>query len=136
MTSRSILPPGWKRPRGYTNGIAARGEFLAVAGQIGWDGSETFVGDGFAEQFHQALANVVDIVKTAGGQAEHLISLTIYVCDKQEYIDQLPSVGASWREIIGKHYPTMALVEVSALLEDRAKVEIQALAVLPVQAPA
>lgn len=136
MTSRSILPTGWKRPRGYSNGIAAQGEFLAVAGQIGWDGTETFVGDGFAEQFRQALRNVADIVEAAGGSAEHLISLTVYVCDKQEYLGQLEAVGAAWREIMGKHYPTMALVEVSALVEDRARVEIQGLAVLPSQAPA
>ncbi|MCA9657329.1 MAG: RidA family protein [Myxococcales bacterium] len=131
MPHRIAQPEGWRRPRGYSNGMAARGEFLAIAGQIGWDGDENFVSDEFAAQFRQALSNVVAVVAAAGGRPEHLISLTLYVVDKQEYIAAIQEVGAAYRELIGKHFPAMALVEVSDLLEDRAKVEIQALAVLP-----
>lgn len=129
---RTIQPEGWKRPRGYANGMAAQGEMLAVAGQIGWDGQEQFASDdAFAPQFRQALSNVVAVVEAAGGKAEHIISLTIYVTDKREYIAALPEVGAAYKELVGKHFPTMALIGVNELLEDRAKVEIQALAVLP-----
>lgn len=131
--TRTINLEGWPRPKGYANGMAARGEFLAIAGQIGWDQSETVVSDDVAAQFHQALANVVAVVEAAGGSPEHIISMTIYVTDKHEYIAGRREIGASWRELLGKHYPSMALVEVSALLEDRAKVEIQALAVLPTE---
>lgn len=129
--STTILPPGWPRPRGYANGMVATGRLLAIAGQIGWDESETIVEGGFGPQFRQALQNVVAVVRAAGGGPEHLVSLTVYVTDKREYIAQLSEVGASWRDLCGKHYPAMALVEVAGLLEDRAKVEIQALAVLP-----
>jgi len=111
--------------------MASAGETLAIAGQIGWDTSEVIVSDDFAAQFRQALANVVAVIAAAGGRPEHLISLTIYVTDKREYIAALAEVGAAYRELIGKHFPTMALVGVSELLEDRAKVEIQGLAVLP-----
>ncbi|EDM80564.1 hypothetical protein PPSIR1_36764 [Plesiocystis pacifica SIR-1] len=129
---RTIQPEGWKRPRGYANGMAAQGEMLAVAGQIGWDGQEQFASDDeFAPQFRQALSNVVAVVEAAGGKAEHIISLTIYVTDKREYIAALSEVGAAYKELVGKHFPTMALIGVNELLEDRAKVEIQALAVLP-----
>jgi enamine deaminase RidA (YjgF/YER057c/UK114 family) len=131
MPHRIAHPEGWRRPRGYSNGMAGRGEFLAIAGQIGWDGDENFVSDAFAAQFRQALSNVVAVVEAAGGRPEHLISLTIYVVDKQEYIAAIQEVGAAYRELIGKHFPAMALVEVADLLEDRARVEIQALAVLP-----
>ncbi len=128
--ARTVLPEGWKRPRGYANGMAASGELLAVAGQIGWDGQERFASDEFGPQFHQALANVVAVVEAAGGTADNLISLTIYVTDKREYIAAIEAVGHSYRALIGKHFPTMALIGVHELLEDRAKVEIQALAVL------
>ncbi len=128
---RTIVPPGWPRPRGYSNGVAARGELLAVAGMIGWDEREQLVSDSFVAQFRQALANVCDVVRAAGGRPEHLVSLTIYVTDKREYIAALTEVGQAYRALLGRHYPAMALVEVKALLEDRAKVEIQGLAVLP-----
>ncbi|MCA9636532.1 MAG: RidA family protein [Myxococcales bacterium] len=131
MPHRIAQPEGWPRPRGYSNGMAASGEFLAIAGQIGWDEREQFVSDEFAPQFRQALANVVAVVAAAGGRPEHLISLTIYVTDKREYIAAIAEVGAAYRALIGKHFPAMALVEVAALLEDRAKVEIQGIAVLP-----
>ena len=129
--SRTINLEGWPRPRGYANGMAARGETLAIAGQIGWDDTETIVSDDVSAQFRQALANVVAVVTAAGGQPEHIISMTIFVVDKTEYVAGRQAIGAAWRELLGKHYPAMALVEVSALLEPRAKVEIQALAVLP-----
>lgn len=128
---RIVSPEGWKRPRGYANGMAARGELLAVAGQIGWNAQEQFESLDFVDQFKTALANVVAVVEAAGGAATDIISLTIYVTDKGEYIADHKRVGAAYREVLGKHFPAMALVEVAALLEDRAKVEIQALAVLP-----
>lgn len=128
---RTILPPGWKRPRGYANGMAGRGELLAIAGQIGWDADERLVSDDFAGQLRQALGNVVAVVEAAGGRAEHLISITIYVVDKREYVAAIKDVGAAWRDTVGRHYPAMALVEVAGLLEPGAKVEIQGLAVLP-----
>ena len=128
--TRTILPPGWKRPRGYANGMAKRGELLAVAGQIGWNEREEFESDEFLPQFLQALRNVAAVVDAAGGTPADIISLTLYVTDKQEYLADLPAVGAAYREVLGKHFPSMALVEVADLLEDRARVEIQALAVL------
>ena len=128
---RTILPEGWKRPRGYANGMVARGELLTVAGQIGWNAAEQFEAEDFAGQFRQALANVIAVVEAAGGRAEHLVSLTIYVTDTREYVAALAEVGAAYRELMGKHYPTMALIGIHQLLEPRAKVEIQALAVLP-----
>jgi enamine deaminase RidA (YjgF/YER057c/UK114 family) len=111
--------------------MAARGEVLAVAGMIGWDATQTIVADELLPQFRQALHNVLDVVTTAGGRPEHVVSLTIYVTDKHEYIAVAKEIGAMYRELMGKHFPAMALVQVAALLEPRAKVEIQALAVLP-----
>jgi enamine deaminase RidA (YjgF/YER057c/UK114 family) len=130
-TPRTIAPEGWPRPRGYANGMAARGELLAIAGQIAWDTSERIVSDEFTAQFEQALRNVVAVLEAAGGKPEHLVSLTVFVTDKHAYIRAAKDVGAAWRALLGKHYPAMALVEVSGLLEDRAQVEIQGLAVLP-----
>ena len=131
MPHRIAQPPGWPRPRGYSNGMAGHGETLAIAGQIGWNTDEVIVSDDFGGQFRQALANVVAVVRAAGGRPEDLISLTIYVTDKREYIAALAEVGAAYRELIGKHFPTMALIGVAELLEDGAKVEIQGLALLP-----
>ena len=132
MPAIGIEPEGWAKPRGYSNGMRARGEILAIAGQIAWDAQAKLVGgDDFAAQFEQALANVVTIVRAAGGTAEDLIALTIYVIDKAEYVARLPEVGAAYRRVVGKHYPTMALLQVSGLLEPGAKVEIQGLAVIP-----
>ena len=129
--STTILPDDWPRPRGYANGMTARGQLLAIAGMIGWDTSEVIVSDDFVPQFRQALANVVDVVEAAGATHEAIISLTIYVTDKHAYLGNIKDVGAVYRELMPKHYPTMALVQVSALVEDRAQVEIQGLAVLP-----
>lgn len=129
--SRSILPEGWQRPKGYSNGMAARGELLAIAGMIGWDERERLVSSEFGPQFRQALSNVVAVVAAAGGRPEHVISLTVYVTDKEEYLAELSAVGAAYRALMGRHYPAMALVQVADLLEPGAKVEIQGLAVLP-----
>ncbi|MEM7159838.1 MAG: RidA family protein [Myxococcota bacterium] len=131
---RIVQPEGWKRPRGYSNGMAASGEMLSVAGMIGWDADEKLVSTEFLPQFEQALRNVVAVVEAAGGQARHLISLTIYVTDKRQYIAAGAALGQIYRSVMGKHFPTMALVQVAALLEDAALVEIQGLAVLPPQA--
>jgi enamine deaminase RidA (YjgF/YER057c/UK114 family) len=128
---RIILPPGWPRPRGYSNGVLARGRVLAIAGEIAWDEREQIVSDEFVAQFRRALANVLAVVTAAGGRAEHLVQVTVYVTDKREYIASVREVGTVWRELVGATYPAMALVQVAALLDDRAKVEIAALAVLP-----
>jgi enamine deaminase RidA (YjgF/YER057c/UK114 family) len=132
---RSVQPEGWARPRGYSNGMAGHGELLAVAGQIAWDASGSIVATDFAAQFRQALANVVAVVEAAGGTATDLVSLTIFVVDKREYLAATGELGAIWRALLGRHYPAMALVQVSALVEDAAKVEIQALALLPPRSP-
>jgi enamine deaminase RidA (YjgF/YER057c/UK114 family) len=129
---RIVQPPGWPRPRGYSNGMAARGEILAIAGQIGWDEHETLVSPEFLPQWTQALRNVAAVLHAAGGQPQHLVSLTVYVTDKQQYLAAGSELGRTWREVMGKHFPTMALVQVADLLEPGALVEIQGLAVLPV----
>ncbi|MCA9650249.1 MAG: RidA family protein [Myxococcales bacterium] len=128
---RIVQPDGWKRPRGYSNGMAARGQLLAVAGMIGWDAQERLVSAEFLPQFEQALRNVVAVVEAAGGSAQDLVSLTIYVTDKRRYIAAGAELGRIYREVMGKHFPTMALLQVADLLEDGAQVEIQGLAVLP-----
>lgn len=128
---RAIQPEGWKRPKGYSNGIVAEGRVLFVGGQIGWDADEVFHSDVFSDQWDQALVNVLAVVRAAGGGPEHIARMTIYVTDKHEYLGQLAAIGASWRERMGRNYPAMALVQVAALVEDRAKVEIEATCVLP-----
>jgi enamine deaminase RidA (YjgF/YER057c/UK114 family) len=130
-TPRTVQPPGWLRPRGYANGMIAQGELLAIAGMIGWDESERLVSREFLPQLEQALRNVLTVVQTAGGGAQHLVSLTIYVTDKHQYLAAGAELGRTYRAVLGKHYPTMALVQVAALLEEGALVEIQGLAVLP-----
>jgi enamine deaminase RidA (YjgF/YER057c/UK114 family) len=128
-----VNPPGWPRPKGYSNGMIASGRFLAIAGMVGWDEREVMVAEDFIGQLRQALANVAAVLDAAGGGPEHLISLTIYVTDKGEYSADLRAVGAVYREILGKNFPTMALVQVADLLEVGAKVEVQGLAVLPAE---
>ena len=126
-----LQPPGWPRPRGYSNGIAARGTVVFVGGQVGWDGQCRFASDDFAAQARQALANVVAVLAEAGGKPEHIARMTWYVTDKREYVAAYKSIGEAYREIMGRHYPAMTAVEVRALVEDRAKVEIEATAVIP-----
>jgi enamine deaminase RidA (YjgF/YER057c/UK114 family) len=129
--SRRIEPEGWPRTSGYAHGIVAEGRYLAIAGQIGWNERNELVGEGFIEQAVQALRNVVTVLRAAGGEPAHLVRLTWYVTDKQEYRDNVAALGSEYREIVGAHYPAMALVQVADLLEDGAKVEIEATAVLP-----
>lgn len=127
-----IQPPGFPAPRGYSNGMTFdAGRVLFVAGQIAWGEKPEVVSDSLTEQFAQALRNVVAVVREAGGSAEHIGNLTIFVTDKKEYIAEAKAIGAAYREVMGKHFPAMALVQVADLLDDRAKVEIQAIAVLP-----
>jgi enamine deaminase RidA (YjgF/YER057c/UK114 family) len=132
MSAHELLHPRhWKAARGYANGIAAEGRMVFVAGQIGWTPEQTIVSDDFVEQARQALANIVAVVGEAGGGPEHITRLTWFVVDKREYLARLPEVGKAYRGVMGKHFPAMTMVEVSALVEDRAKVEIEASAVVP-----
>ena len=128
----TLQPENWPRPKGYANGMAAEGRMVFVAGQIGWNAeAEAFETDDFAEQTGQALRNIVAVLAEAGGGPEHIARLTWYVTDKAEYLASIPRLGPLYREAMGKNYPAMAVVQVVALVEDRAKVEIEATAVLP-----
>jgi enamine deaminase RidA (YjgF/YER057c/UK114 family) len=128
-----INPKSLGRPRGYANGVLAQagGRLLFVAGQIGWDENQRLVGDDFVAQFARALANVLTVVNEAGGSPEQIARLTVYVTDKREYSARSVEIGERWRALMGRHFPAMSLVEVKSLLEDGAKVEIEATAVLP-----
>ena len=126
-----LHPHHWKQPKGYANGIAAEGRLVFLAGQVGWNTDETFESDDFVAQVRQALSNVVALVAEAGGRPEHVTRLTWYVLDKREYLSRLRELGAAYRGVMGHHFPTMTLVQVGALVEDRAKVEIEATAVVP-----
>ena len=126
-----LQPPGWPRPRGYANGVAAQGRQVFIAGMIGWDAQGQFPSDDFAPQVRQALENVLAVLREAGGRPEHLVRMTWYVTDKREYLAAGREIGAIWRELVGVYHAAMSAVEVSALMEDRAKVEIEATAVIP-----
>ena len=126
-----LQPPGWARAKGFSNGIAASGKLVFIAGQIGWTGEGKWVARDFAGQFRQALQNVIEVLKQANGRPEHLVRLTWYVLDKREYLNALKAVGEAYRDLMGKHYPTMAVVQVSGLVEDEARLEIEATAVIP-----
>jgi enamine deaminase RidA (YjgF/YER057c/UK114 family) len=126
-----LNPAHWRQPRGYSNGVAARGRLIVTGGVIGWNADEVFESDDFAGQAAQALRSIVEILACAGAKPHHLVRLTWYVTDKQDYLAALKDLGAAYRQIIGKHFPAMALVQVVALVEDRAKVEIEATAVVP-----
>jgi len=126
-----LQPPGWARAKGFSNGISASGRLVFIAGQIGWTGDCKWQARDFAGQFRQALLNVIAVLKEAQGRPEHIVRLTWYVLDKQEYLDSLKGVGEAYRELMGKHYPTMAVVQVSGLVEDEARLEIEATAVVP-----
>jgi len=131
MTFKLINPESLGAPRGYSNGVLtdAGGRLLFVAGQIGWDERQAVVSDDFVAQFDRALANVVTVVSAAGGSPQQIARLVIYVTNKREYVDRRDEVGQSYRAHLGKHFPAMALVEVKSLVDDRAKVEIEAVAV-------
>ena len=131
MSFQLLQPPGWLPPKGYANGIAARGTQVFVGGQIGWNGQQQFETDDFIAQCKQALQNVVDVLKQAGAGPEHMVRMTWYVIDRVEYNKRLPELGRAYREVMGRNFPAMSCVEVSGLMEDRAKVEIEVTAVLP-----
>lgn len=126
-----LNPAEWAKPKGYANGIAAEGRLVFVAGQIGWTAEARFESDDLVEQTRQTLRNIVRVLAEAGARPEHIVRMTWYVVDKKDYLARNADLGKVYREIIGKHYPTMTLVQVAALLEDRAKIEIEATAVLP-----
>ena len=125
-----ILPAGWPRPKGYSNAIAADGRMVFVAGQIGWDENEAIVSSDFVEQAVQALRNTVTLLAEAGAGPEHIVRMTWYVTSRREYLDSLAGLGAAYRKIIGKNFPVMTAVEISALMEADAKVEIESTAVV------
>ena len=126
-----LQPPGWARPRGFSNGISAQGTLVFIAGQVGWTGEGKWQATDFAGQFRQALQNIISVLKQANGRPEHIVRLTWYVLDKHEYLNSLKDVGAAYRELMGRHYPTMAVLQVSGLVEDGARLEIEATAVIP-----
>jgi enamine deaminase RidA (YjgF/YER057c/UK114 family) len=133
MSSLRILqPPGWARPRGYANGVAATGgTTVYVAGQIGWNAEGKWEATDFAGQFRQILKNTLQVLAAANGRPEHIVRMTWYVLDRQEYLGALREVGAAWRELIGAHYPAMAVLQVGGLMEERARLEIETTAVVP-----
>lgn len=128
---RSLQPDGWPRPRGYANGISARGRQIHVAGQIGWNAQQELVSDDFVEQATQAMRNIVKVLACDGATPEHLVRLTWYVTDREEYIDSSAALGEAYRAVFGRVYPAMSAVQVSALMEEDALVEIEATAVVP-----
>jgi enamine deaminase RidA (YjgF/YER057c/UK114 family) len=128
---RILQPPTWVKPRGYANGTAARGTIVFVAGQVGWNARGEFETSDFVGQARRALANVVAVLAEAGGRPEHVARMTWYVVDKDEYLESARALGEAYREIMGRHFPAMTAVQVAALVEDGAKVEIEATAVIP-----
>ena len=130
---KTLNPAEWAKPKGYANGIAAEGRMIFVAGQIGWTAEARFESDDLVDQTRQALRNIVRVLAEAGARPEHIVRLTWYVTDKRDYMARNADLGKVYREILGRHYPAMTLVQVAALLEDRAKIEIEATAVIPTQ---
>lgn len=128
---KHLLPEGWPRPKGYANGISATGRFVFTAGVIGWNEREEFEHKDFPGQFRQVLTNTVAILNEAGAEPEHIARMTCYVTSKRAYLDSLEEIGAAWRDLLGRTFPCMAVVEVSALVEDDALVEIETTAVVP-----
>ena len=126
-----LQPPSWPRPKGYSNGTAASGRLVVTAGVVGWNEREEWESDDFVAQLRQTLQNIKAILAEAGAEPAHVVRLTWYVINKREYLDRIREVGAVYREVMGKHFPAMAVLEVKGLMEDRAKVEIEATAVVP-----
>ena len=126
-----LTPPGWTPPKGYSNGLVTSGQIVFIAGQIGWDGQQQFHTDDFVDQARQALTNVLDVLAEAGGSPQHIVRMVWYLVDKQEYLACVKQLGAVYRELMGKHYPVMTAVQVCGLIEDRARLEIEATAVIP-----
>lgn len=126
-----LQPPGWAQPKGYANGVAARGTLVFVGGQIGWNGAQVFESDDFIDQTRQTLMNVRDVLACAGAGPEHMVRMTWYVIDRDEYNGRLRELGTVYREVMGKNFPAMTCIEVAGLMENRAKIEIEVTAVLP-----
>ena len=126
-----LQPAQWSRPKGYANGVAANGRMVFVSGMVGWDADGVFRSDDFADQARQALANMIAVLAEAKALPEHIVRMTWYVTDKREYVAAYPRIGAAYRELVGRHFPAMTAVEVRALIEDAAKVEIEVTAVIP-----
>jgi enamine deaminase RidA (YjgF/YER057c/UK114 family) len=126
-----LQPPGWARPKGFANGIVAKGNLVFIAGQVGWTPEGKWEASDFAGQFRQALANILEVLAQAGGEPHHLVRLTWYVLDKEEYLGALRAVGKAYRDLMGRHFPTMAVVQVVGLVEPEARLEIEATAVIP-----
>lgn len=131
MSHKILLPDGWPRPKGYSNGLVAEGRLVFLSGQIGWDVNEVIQSDCIAEQTRQALLNTVAILDEAGAEVSHIVRMTWYITSRYEYMSEIKEIGKVWRDVMGKHYPTMSVVEVSALMESSAKVEIESTAVIP-----
>ena len=126
-----LQPPGWAPPKGYANGVAARGTMVFVGGQVGWDAQQQFVSDDFIEQAGQALRNIAAILREGGARPEHMVRMTWYVTDRDEYNRRLGELGPVYRDVMGRNFPAMTCVQVAALVEARAKVEIEVTAVVP-----
>ena len=128
---KKLQPPDWAEPRGYANGVSARGTLIFVGGQIGWNAAQQFESDDFIAQTRQALVNIAAVLKAGGAGPEHMVRMTWYVTDRKEYAARLKELGIAYREVMGKNFPAMTCVEVSGLVEERALIEIEATAVLP-----
>ncbi len=126
-----LLPAGWRRPSGYSNGIVAEGRQVFVAGMIGWDETGRFPGDGMSEQFRQVMRNTLAVLREARAKPQHVVRMTWFITDRDEYLTSLAQIGEIYRELMGKHYPVMAVVQVVALIEAQAKIEIETTAVIP-----
>ena len=126
-----LQPPSWTLPKGYSNGVAARGRMVFVSGMLGWDASGQFASSDLVDQARQALLNIVEVLRLADAQPEHIVRMTWYVIDRREYLAAATGLGAAYREIIGRHYPAMTAVEVRALMEDQARLEIEVTAMIP-----
>ena len=131
MSTETLQPAEWARPKGYSNGVAARGHMIFISGQIGWDAQGHFTSDKLTGQVRQALRNIVRVLEEAQGEPRHLVRLTWYVLSRDAYLREARAIGAAYREVMGKHFPAMSVVEVRALVEQRALVEIEATAVIP-----
>jgi len=128
---KKLQPPGWAEPKGYANGIMARGALIFVGGQVGWNAAQQFESDDFIAQTRQALINIAAVLQAGGAGPEHMVRMTWYVTDRLEYTARLKELGAAYREVMGRNFPAMTCVEVSGLVEDRARIEIEVTAVLP-----
>jgi enamine deaminase RidA (YjgF/YER057c/UK114 family) len=131
MSTEILQPAEWPRPKGYANGMAARGRMIFISGQVGWDAQGRFTSDALAGQVKQALSNIARVLEEGGAEPRHLVRLTWYVLSRDAYLREVRDIGAAYREVLGKHFPTMSVVEVRGLVEQQALVEIEATAVIP-----